>query len=180
MTMRAIILLWVGLGCGASSLLGGLAWGQAAPPQLDVTPIGKVVSATGTVRIEHASAVVVQANLTPSGPTKVGDAVYRGDIVQTGVNSTLGVVFTDGTSFTASSNAKLELSEFFYDPNGHSNSAMLSLTSGTFNFIAGKIARTGDMKVDTPVATMGIRGTAPRIEILPDGTVKFSTLIEQK
>jgi hypothetical protein len=35
------------------------------------------------------------------------------------------------------------------------------------------------MKVDTPVATMGIRGTTPRVEISDDGTVKFSTLIEE-
>ena len=45
--------------------------------------------------------------------------------------------------------------------------------------IAGKVAKTGDMKVDTPVATMGIRGTTPRVEISEDGTVKFSTLIEE-
>jgi hypothetical protein len=35
------------------------------------------------------------------------------------------------------------------------------------------------MKIDTPVATMGIRGTTPRIEISDDGTVKFATLIEE-
>ena len=35
------------------------------------------------------------------------------------------------------------------------------------------------MKVDTPVATMGIRGTTPHVEISDDGTVKFSTLIEE-
>jgi hypothetical protein len=35
------------------------------------------------------------------------------------------------------------------------------------------------MKVDTPVATMGIRGTTPRVEISDDGTVRFSTLIEE-
>jgi hypothetical protein len=34
------------------------------------------------------------------------------------------------------------------------------------------------MKVDTPVATMGIRGTTPHVEISEDGAVKFSTLIE--
>ncbi|HMF22148.1 MAG TPA: hypothetical protein VKG24_08485, partial [Pseudolabrys sp.] len=38
---------------------------------------------------------------------------------------------------------------------------------------------TGDMKIDTPVATMGIRGTTPHVEISDDGTVKFSTLIEE-
>ena len=35
------------------------------------------------------------------------------------------------------------------------------------------------MKVATPVGTMGIRGTAPHVEILDDGSVKFSTLIEE-
>jgi hypothetical protein len=35
------------------------------------------------------------------------------------------------------------------------------------------------MKIDTPVATMGIRGTTPHVEISEDGTVKFSTLIEE-
>jgi hypothetical protein len=86
----------------------------------------------------------------------------------------------DGTSFNVSSNAQMELNEFVYDPKGHSNSTLFSLAKGTFTFIAGDIAHTGDMKVDTPVGTVGIRGTAPRIEIQDDGTVKFSTLIEQK
>jgi hypothetical protein len=87
---------------------------------------------------------------------------------------------TLGTSFNVSNNAKMEVNEFVYDPNGHSNSSLMSLTKGTFTFIAGNVAHTGDMKVDTPVGTMGIRGTAPRVKILDDGTVKFSTLVEQK
>jgi hypothetical protein len=70
------------------------------------------------------------------------------------------------------------LNEFVYDPNGNSNSTLFSLTKGTFTFIAGKVAKTGDMKVDTPVATMGIRGTTPHVEISDDGSVRFSTLIE--
>jgi hypothetical protein len=35
------------------------------------------------------------------------------------------------------------------------------------------------MKLETPVATLGIRGTTPHIEISDDGTVRFSTLIEE-
>ena len=56
---------------------------------------------------------------------------------------------------------------------------LISLTKGTFKFIAGRVAKTGDMKVDTPVGTVGIRGTAPRIEILSDGSVKFTTMMEK-
>jgi hypothetical protein len=143
-------------------------------------PIGKVVTATGLVTIERANPVVVQVNLRGQAvQTKVGDLVYQGDVVQTGADGKLGINFTDGTSFNLSSNARMALSEFVYEPNGTSNSTLFNLTKGTFTFVAGNSAKTGSMKVDTPVATMGIRGTTPRVEISDDGTVKFSTLIEE-
>jgi hypothetical protein len=142
--------------------------------------IGKVVSATGSVTIEHVSAVVVQANVSGlAGEAKVGDLVYLGDVVQTGRDGRVGINFADGTSFNLSSKARMALTEYVYDPNGKSNSTLFNLTNGTFTFVAGKIAKTGDMKIDTPVATMGIRGTTPHVEVSDDGTVKFSTLIEE-
>jgi hypothetical protein len=143
-------------------------------------PIGKVVSATGSITIEHAGAVVVQANVSSqAGQAKVGDLVYLGDVVRTGADGRVGINFADGTSFNLSSNARMALTEFVYDPNGKSNSTLFNLTNGTFTFVAGKIAKTGDMKIDTPVATMGIRGTTPHVEVSDDGTVRFSTLIEE-
>jgi hypothetical protein len=186
MNACAIALLLAGLSLGAGGLLPSPAWSQSgaaqAPAELDARPIGKVEKATGTARIEHAAAVVVQANLPTSGigQAKVGDLVYRGDVIQTGADGGLGVIFADGTAFNVSSNARMEVNEFVYDPKGNSNSALLSLTKGTFTFISGNIAHSGDMKVDTPIGTMGIRGTAPRVEILDDGSVKFSTVIERK
>jgi len=170
---------------GLIALQPNVAWSQSpapAPANLDATPIGKALIVEGTVQIEHPAAILVTANLPANGaePAKVGDLVYRGDIVQTGPNGKLGVGFTDGSSFSVSANARMELNDFVYDPQGHSNSSLMSLTKGTFTFIAGEVAHTGNMLVKTPVGTMGIRGTAPRVEILPDGSVKFSTLIEQK
>lgn len=153
---------------------------QPAVQDSSAKPIGKVVAATGTVTIEHASAVVVQANISgQASQTKVGDVVYLGDVVHTGADGRVGINFTDGTSFNLSSSAEMALTEFVYDPNGNSNKSLLSLAKGTFTFVAGNIAKTGDMKIDTPVATMGIRGTTPHIEISDDGTVKFATLIEE-
>jgi hypothetical protein len=147
-----------------------------APPK----PIGKVVTATGSVSIERASAAVVQANVAgQADQTKVGDLVYQGDVVKTGADGRIGINFADGSSFNLSSNARMALDEFVYDPNGKSNSTFFSLTNGTMTFVAGSIAKSGDMKVDTPVATMGIRGTTPHVEISNDGAVKFSTLIEE-
>jgi len=164
----------------AGTFLFDPARAQNSPSDAAIKPIGKVVSAVGPVTVEHVNAVVVQATLgNPAAQTKVGDPIYLGDIVATGGNAKVGITFADGTAFDLSSNARMVMTEFLYDPNSKSNSTLLSLTKGTFTFVAGKIAKSGDMKIDTPVATMGIRGTTPRVEISDDGTVKFSTLIEE-
>jgi hypothetical protein len=179
--MRAPAIAVLVAGVMLSAILPGVARAQSNPA-LETSPIGKVVTTTGSVTIEHASAVVVQANIPAGsgvGATKIGDPVYRGDVVQTGADGKIGITFTDGTAFNLSSNARMVLNEFVYDPNGTSNSTLISLTKGTFTFIAGKVAKTGDMKIDTPVATMGIRGTTPHVEISDDGTVRFSNLIEE-
>lgn len=153
---------------------------QPAVQDASVKPIGKVLTAAGLVTIEHVSAVVVQAAIgNQPGQAKIGDPIYLGDVVSTGSDGRVGITFADGTAFDLSSNARMAMTEFIYDPNSKSNSSLLSLTKGTFTFVAGKIAKSGDMKVDTPVATMGIRGTTPRVEISDDGSVKFSTLIEE-
>ena len=147
---------------------------------LATNPIGKVVTAAGLVRIERANAMVVLANVAgQAGQATVGDLVYLGDVVATGADGRVGINFTDGSSFNLSNNARMALDEFVYDPSGTSNSTLFNVTKGTITFVAGKIAKTGDMKVDTPVATMGIRGTTPHVEILDDGRVRFSTLIEE-
>src|SRR6202008_4311331 len=63
-------------------------------------------------------------------------------------------------------NARMVLNEMVYDPNGSNNSSLLTLVAGTISFVAGETAKHGDMKVDTPVATMGIRGTAVLAQLL--------------
>lgn len=163
--------------------IAGPAWSQSASPPpapgLEAKPIGKVIEVVGAVTIEHTSAILLQANLPAGGTAKVDDLVFQGDVVQTGPDGKLGLAFSDGTSFKVSSNARMEMNEFIYDPKGSANSTAFNLTKGSFTFLAGAIAKTGTMKIDTPVATMGIRGTAPHVEIAEDGTVKFSTLIEE-
>ena len=127
--------LLLALGVGVN-----LAWGENTGAAPNTNPIGKVLTATGAVRIDHSTAITVQANLptTGVGEAKVGDLVYLGDIIQTGPDGKLGVAFADGSSFSVSPNARMEVNEFVYDPHGHSNSSLMSLTKGTFSFIAGR------------------------------------------
>src|ERR1700690_1106690 len=182
MRVRVIAVIVAGLALTASSFMPGPAGAQTVPAVQAGTakPIGKVLTVVGSVTIEHVNAVVVQANVTSQpAQTKVGDRVYLGVVVETGAAGKISITFTEDRAFNLSSNARMTLNDFVYDPNGKSNATLFSLTKGTFTFVAGKVAKTGDMKVDTPVATMGIRGTTPHVEIAEDGSAKFSTLIEE-
>src|SRR4029450_11159380 len=106
----AIAVLVAGSMLAAHVVVPGAARAQGNQPSaagLETAAIGKVVTATGSVTIEHANAVVVQGNIPASGgvgQTKVGDPVYKGDVVQTGADGKVGITFTDGTAFNLSSN----------------------------------------------------------------------------
>lgn len=137
----------------------------------------------GTVSKLAGSATAIRNGV--SVMLNVGDQVQKGDVVQAGADSSLTMTFVDGTVFGLSANARMVLNEMIYDPNGSSNSSLLSLVQGTITFVAGETAKHGNMRVDTPVATMGIRGTAVLVEIgfeVPgQGSappVKFQVLVE--
>ena len=185
MCRHAIAVLVTGFILASASGLAAQAQTQINPATSGLDdaapkPIGRVVAVTGSVSIEHAGAVVVQAKLgDPAAQVRTGDVVYLRDVVRTGADSRININFSDGSSFNLLSNARMTLDEYVYDQNGKSNATFFNLAKGTATFVAGQIAKTGDMKVDTPVATMGIRGTTPHIEISDDGAVKFSTLIEE-
>jgi VCBS repeat-containing protein len=151
------------------ALTGHVHYAQAAAPAPAQT-IGHVQKLTGTATVVR-NGVSVELH--------IGDAVQKGDVVQTGSDSTIGLTFIDGSAFAMTSNARMVLNEMIYDPNGSSNSSLISLVQGTITFVAGQTAKNGNMRVDTPVATMGIRGTAVLVEIgAEDGPTKFSVLVE--
>ncbi len=139
-----------------NALTGHVQIAQAAPGAAAAQVIGHVTKLVGSATAIRNGVSVILNN---------GDNVEKGDVVSTGADSTLGITFIDGTVFGLSSNARMVLNEMVYDPNGSSNSSLLSLVAGTITFVAGETAKHGDMKVDTPVATMGIRGTAVLTQI---------------
>ncbi|HEX7792311.1 MAG TPA: VCBS domain-containing protein, partial [Afipia sp.] len=151
------------------ALTGHVHYAQATAPAAGQV-IGHVLKMTG-------SASVVRNGVTVE--LHIGDAVQKGDVIQTGSDSSVGLTLVDGTAFGMSSNARMVLNELVYDPNGSSNSSLISLVQGTITFVAGQTAKNGNMRVETPVATMGIRGTAVLVEIAADnGPTKFSVLVE--
>ncbi|HEY2253825.1 MAG TPA: FecR domain-containing protein, partial [Planctomycetaceae bacterium] len=152
------------------ALAGPLAPGQyaqatAAPAAAQA--IGAVVTVSGNVvAIRNGVSITLNA----------GDAILKGDVLQTGGDGAIAVTFNDGATFNLGADARIVLSEFVYDPNSVANSSVVNLIRGQLSFISGQIAHTGDMKVVTPVATMGIRGT---VGIVSQGDTLSLTVANQ-
>lgn len=139
--------------------------------------IASAVPAVGNV-VKMSGSAVITRNGVPV-ELKQGDRLLKGDVIQTGPDTTVGISFVDGTALGLASNARIVMDEMTYDPNGSSNSSLLSLVQGTITLVAGHTAKFGNMRVETPVATMGIRGTAVMVEIAADdGPSRFSVLKE--
>ena len=153
------------------ALTGHVAYAQAGAAAPAAKIVGHVVKMTGSASIVRNGVAIV---------VNTGDTLYQNDVVQTGSNSTLGLVLDDGTAFNLSANARFMLNELNYDPNSTSNSSLMTLVQGAASFVAGQIAPTGDMKVATPVSVIGIRGTAVILDISStDGTVSISVADQQ-
>jgi len=127
-------------------------------------PIGNVATVT-------ASASVVRNNETT--PLKVKDDIYLNDVVQTGANSALGITFNDATTFNLKANAQVTIDTYVYEDGGKSNAGVFDVAKGTVAFVAAAVAKTGDMKITTPTATLGIRGTTGLVEV-PEGAAANS------
>ena len=126
-------------------------------PAASDEPVGNVATLTGTASVvrNHQNAV----------PLKLKDDIYLNDVLQTSVSSTLGVTFNGETTFNLTANASITVDDYIYQDGGKQNSALFDVTKGTVAFVASAVAKTGNMKITTPTATLGIRGTTGLVEV---------------
>ena len=153
------------------ALTGHVAYAQAGGAAAGAKVVGHVVKMTGSASIvRNGVAIVVNTN----------DTLYQNDVIQTGSNSTLGLVLDDGSAFNLSANARFMCNDLVYEVNSTSNHSLTSLIQGAATFVAGQVAPTGDMEVSTPVAVIGVRGTAVILDInAVDGQVFISVADQQ-
>lgn len=109
-----------------------------------------------------------------SAPLKLKDDIFKGDTLQTGKSSTLIVTFTDDTTLNLSASSRVVVDNFVYEEGGKANAALINVARGTMAFVAAAVAKTGDMKIETPTATLGIRGTTGVVDV-PEGASASST-----
>ena len=85
----------------------------------------------------------------------------------------MSVVLADDTTFSMAENGSMVLDEMVYDPATLEGSISLSVSEGIFTFVSGEVAKTDpeSMLIETPVATVGIRGTQAGLNVGAEETV---------
>jgi hypothetical protein len=127
--------------------------GQYAGPLQGSEPVGAAKEVSGNVTITRTDGTVEKVT--------AGTPVFEGDVIETDAEGAVDLVFADETSFAVSSNARMAIDEYVYDPSTESGSTEVSMLKGLFIFTSGLIARNDpdDVNIDTPVGSIGIRGT---------------------
>ncbi len=135
-------------------------------------PIGQVVSVDGTVTVQRADGTVVTLSSR--------DFVFVDDVIVTAANSSVAITFTDDSVLRLSADARMILDQYVYSPQEQTgNTAVFNLLSGAVGAVSGLIAPSGNMLVNTPSATLAIRGTSVLIEATANET-RVNILVDIK
>jgi len=136
-----------------AALLAGLL--TSAPALAD---IGRVKSNLGAASVDR------QGRRMPVAP---GFQLEPGDVLVTGRDGRMGITFIDNTRFAIGPNSRVVLSTFRFDRTRQTGSFVASVEHGSLGAISGNIAKSGRdaMRIQTPTATLGVRGTRFVVEV---------------
>lgn len=143
-----------------------------AAPQAEPAPadnsVGQVATLQGSATVTRANAAAIAL--------RVADPIYKDDTLATGPNSSLGITFDDETTFSLSADTRIVVNDFVYQEGGSGNVATFNVAVGTAAFVASFVAKTGNMTIATPDATLGIRGTTGVVDVPVAGGTAVPTI----
>ncbi len=113
--------------------------------------VGKVTEQTGPTEIKRDKQVV---------PSEAQVPVEMNDTITT-ANGRAGITFVDDTKVQITEHSKLVIDNFIYDPNKNTGKLAVKIALGTVKYASGQIAKNDpqQVKIETPTATIGVRGT---------------------
>lgn len=133
----------------AASAVAGPVWAN---------DVGQVKTAKGTVHVERDGKRL---------PASVGMPIRQADALVTGADGTVGVTFSDNSLLSTGPNSVLVVDRYNFDSTTHAGRFDASLKKGTLAVVSGKMVKQSPdaMKVRTPAAIMGVRGTEFVIQV---------------
>jgi hypothetical protein len=150
--MHSLVKIWITV----AIILFSTSFARAEAPK-----IAQIKTASGQVTIVRAGGNV---------PAKPGDFLYEKDVIQTGPDGAIGITFTDNTVMSTGPNSEVALEEYRFDSSNFNGAMLTDMRKGTLAMISGDIARStpGAMKVKTPTAILGVRGTRFAVQVAGD------------
>jgi hypothetical protein len=130
--------------------------------------VGRVLAASGDVTAEREG--------TSMRGLGRQDAIYEGDRIRTGTRGRVQVRFEDGALIDLNPASAFEVEEYESEDEdqGGGGSAVMSFLQGAMRTITGAIGGGSDdtYRMNTTVATIGVRGTAYALEYCDDACVE--------
>ena len=122
------------------------------PTSARADDVGQIKVSKGTVHIERGGQRL---------PGPVGARVQPADVVVTGSDGSVGILFADASLLSAGPNSVLAVDKFLFDSTTNQGAFESTLRKGTLSAVSGKIAKQSPdaMKVRTPTTVLGVRGT---------------------
>ena len=144
------------------ALLCGLAWIINAAALDNRSQVGDVT------RIQKTAIATFE---TSTRPLSTESPVLFEDLLQTGSGARLAVKLADGSEVTLGENCSLLVDAFVYSPENSQGELALDVIQGAFLFVGGKVedVPNADVSINTPVGTLGIRGTTVWGGLIDDG-----------
>jgi hypothetical protein len=121
-------------------------------------------------QVAQIKTVSGQAEIVRNGDrvaARIGDPLYEKDTIDTGGDGSIGITFIDNTVMSSGPNSEIVLEDYKFNSSDFKGSMLTDMNRGTVSMISGDIARSspGAMKVKTPTAVLGVRGTRFVIEV---------------
>jgi hypothetical protein len=120
--------------------------------------IGRIKVASGIANIMRGGQSIAAAP---------GVTLQKGDILTTGKNGRIGATFYDNSRFAAGPNSRIIINEFLFDETTHDGKFITQVDRGSLAIVSGQIAKKNKdaMRVRTPTALLGVRGTRFVVEV---------------
>ena len=127
---------------------------------LTILPLKSSFASIGEVTLHEGNGVIDRKDGEQGIVVQKDLDVFSYDTVKTG-NGKVGIEFIDDTRVDVTEHSKLIIDEFVYDPNSKTGKLSLKAKLGTVRYASGQIAKNSatEVKITTPTATIGVRGT---------------------
>jgi len=143
--------------------VGALAALLAAAPGFAQQP-----EAAGRIKVVSGSAFIIRGGEQVAA--QAGQMVFQADVLRTGADGRIGVTLEDETRISLGPASEARLDRFVFKPADGLLGLVLRVSRGVAAYVSGRIAKLApdSIRLETPAAIVGIRGTTVAIRVLPE------------